>query len=241
MLVASQGANSVCLHTLSGTNIGGCTKVGGRPTGRPNQNYDKSWWKSSDYGGLYPSYHYDPWGLAFDNSNNIYVADAPKRNSFIKKFDSNGNYLSSFGTMNWNGDAFYHPHGIHVSAAGKIYVADTYNNKIREISFNASNEGSVVTSTSFASSVQSRMDIAKKVIKRIVSNTELTSSANFGLMEWGHPYRSIRWSSAPKHIRWRYNWYGTRIRIPVNEDGARKIYSDIDNVRAGGRTYLTPA
>ena len=35
------------------------------------------------------------------------------------------------------------------------------------------------------------MDIARKVIKKIVSNTELTSSANFGLMEWGHPYRSI--------------------------------------------------
>ena len=51
MLVTSKGASSVCLHTLSGTSIGGCTKVGGRPTGRPNQNYDRTWWKSWDYGG----------------------------------------------------------------------------------------------------------------------------------------------------------------------------------------------
>jgi hypothetical protein len=122
-----------------------------------------------------------------------------------------------------------------------MYIADTSNHKIREISFNASNVGSVTTSTVFKSETQSRMDIAKEVIKRIVSNTELTSSANFGLMEWGHPYRYTRWLSAPKYIRWRYNYYGTKIRVPVNEDGAREIYKDIDNVRAGGGTYLTNA
>ena len=241
MLVASKGASSVCLHTLSGSNIGSCTKVGDRPNGRPNQNYDRSWWKAWDYGGQYPSYHYDPWGVAFDSSDNIYVIDQPKSNSYIKKFNSSGAYVSSFGTVSWSGDAFYYPQGIHVSSSGKMYVADTSNHKIREISFNASNVGSVTTSTVFASSVQSRMDIAKKVIKRIVSNTELTSSANFGLMEWGHPYSSLRWINAPKNIRWRYNYYGTRIRVPVNSDGARKIYTDIDNVRAGGGTYLTQA
>ena len=241
MLVSSAGASSVCLHSLNGTNIGGCTKVGGRPTGRPNQNYDRSWWKAWDYNGTYPSYHYDAFGVAFDSSNNIYVVDQSKGKSYIKKFNSGGTYLSSFGTTSYSGDAFNSPKGIHISSSGKMYIADTGNHKIREISFNASNVGSVTTSTVFASSVQSRMDITKKVIKRIVSNTELTSSANFGLMEWGHPYRSIRWSGAPKNIRWTYNYYGTRIRVPVNSDGARKIYTDIDNVFAGGGTYLAPA
>ena len=32
-----------------------------------------------------------------------------------------------------------------------------------------------------------------------------------------------------------------RIRVPVNSDGARKIYTDVDNVYAGGGTYLTQA
>ena len=82
------------------------------------------------------------------------------------------------------------------------------------------------------------MDIARKVIKRIVSNTELTSSADFGLMEWGHPYRSIRWANAPKYIRWRYNYYGTRIRVPVSKDGARLIYKDIDNVSCRWRNLF---
>ena len=85
------------------------------------------------------------------------------------------------------------------------------------------------------------MDIARKVIKRIVSNTELTSSANFGLMEWGHPYRSIRWFAPYRYDTWRYNYYGTRIRVPVSPDGAKKIFTDVDNVFAGGGTYLAPA
>jgi type IV pilus assembly protein PilY1 len=239
MLVSSNQAQSVCLHALSGTNIGGCTKVGSRPTGRSNHNYDRSWWKVGDYGGTYPSYHYNPSGLGFDSSDNIYVVRAYKANSQIAKFNSSGTYVSSFGTRSWSGDAWANPEGLHITSSNKIYVADTYNHKVRAISFNASNVGSVAST--IATSPLSRMDIAHKVIKRIVSNTELTSSANFGLMEWGHPSRSIRWSNAPKNSAWRYNYYGTRIRVPVSEDGARLIYSDIDNVKGGGGTYLSPA
>ena len=129
--------------------------------------------------------------------------------------------------------------GVHVGSDDKIYVADSGNSLIRQISFNSSNVGSLTTTLS--SKALSRMDIARKVIKKIVSNTELTSSANFGLMEWGHPYRSIRWHGTYNYNTWRYNYYGTRIRVPVTKDGARLIYKDIDNVFAGGGTYLTNA
>ena len=43
--VVSKGASSVCVHDLnnSGASISsGCTQVGGKPNGRPNQNYDRS-------------------------------------------------------------------------------------------------------------------------------------------------------------------------------------------------------
>ena len=45
-------------------------------------------------------------------------------------------------------------------------------------------------------------------------------------------HRQILPQSHQRHTVARYNYYGTRIRVPVNSDGARKIYTDIDNVRA---------
>ena len=112
---------------------------------------------------------------------------------YVKKFNSSGTYVSKYGSRDcWAaGGDFCHPRGVFIDSSDKIWVADTNNNLVKQISFNASNVGSKVSTLS--TEPVSRMDIARKVIKRIVSNTELTSSANFGLMEWGHPYRSIRW------------------------------------------------
>ena len=224
MLVTSKyGSRSrVGQYNISGSNLSFGGFIG---------EYNARCYSSSCNNG----YHNQPHDAAFDSSGNIYVID--DYGAQIQKFNSSGVYQSKWTwTTNWSGDAYRYPRGMHISSSGKMYVADTYNNKVREVSFSSTS----VTST-FSTSEKSRMDIAKKVIKRIVSNTELTSSANFGLMEWGHPYRSLRWPSAPKNIRWRYNYYGTKIRVPVNSDGARKIYTDVDNVYAGGGTYLTPA
>ena len=62
----------------------------------------------------------------------------------------------------------------------------------------------------------SRMDIAKSVIKKIVSNTELTSKAKFGLMEWGWPYPTSNG--------------GMRIRVPISSSGAKTIFTNVDGV-----------
>ena len=59
----------------------------------------------------------------------------------------------------------------------------------------------------------------QKVIKKIVSNTTLTSGANFGLMEWSTTRSS-----------------DTRIRVDINDKGAKRIFSDVDGVSANGYT-----
>ena len=64
-------------------------------------------------------------------------------------------------------DAFYNPQGIHISSSDKMYVADTGNGMIREISFNQSNVGSVTTSTVFASSYNQEWILHVKLLKEL--------------------------------------------------------------------------
>ena len=61
-----------------------------------------------------------------------------------------------------------------------------------------------------------RLAAAKKVIRKIVSNTDLTSGAYFGLMEWGTRHR---------------------IRVNIGPNGASRIFN---NVNGFDQVYLLP-
>ncbi|NHI04144.1 hypothetical protein DYY67_1519 [Candidatus Nitrosotalea sp. TS] len=68
-----------------------------------------------------------PTGIAIDSSGDFYVVDSG--NSQIKKFDSNGKLLSSWGNLGSGNGQLLHPNGIFV---GKkyVFVADTGNARI---------------------------------------------------------------------------------------------------------------
>jgi RHS repeat-associated protein len=81
---------------------------------------------------------YHPVGLTVDGAGNIYVAD--EDNHVIRKITPSGlvTTLAGNGTQgNTDGTGtaarFYYPCGVTVDAGGNVYVADTYNNKIRKI------------------------------------------------------------------------------------------------------------
>jgi sugar lactone lactonase YvrE len=79
-----------------------------------------------------------PYGVAVDAAGNVYVADS--YNHKIRKISSVAvvTTLAGNGTLGSN-DAtgtlakFNYPLGVAVDAAGNVYVADIYNNKIRKI------------------------------------------------------------------------------------------------------------
>ena len=81
-----------------------------------------------------------PFGLALDSAGNLYIADT--NNNCIRKLSAGGAISvaagsTSLGFLGDGGPAlnawFNHPEGIAVDAAGNLYIADTFNNRIREV------------------------------------------------------------------------------------------------------------
>jgi uncharacterized protein (TIGR03437 family) len=81
-----------------------------------------------------------PWGVAVDSSGSLYVADSP--NHRIRKI-SNGviTTVAGNGMPGFSGDngpatsaQLYYPYGVAVDASSNVYIADTFNYRIRKVS-----------------------------------------------------------------------------------------------------------
>ena len=76
------------------------------------------------------------YGVAVDSSGNVYVADVD--NNRIQKFNSNGIFITKWGsngTADWQ---FYYPNGVAVDSSGNVYVTDLGNNRIQKFNSNGS-------------------------------------------------------------------------------------------------------
>jgi len=68
--------------------------------------------------------------VAFDPDGNVYFSDG-YNNSRVAKYDSDGNWVRSWGTYGTEPGQFRVPHGIAADDEGRIYVADRSNNRIQ--------------------------------------------------------------------------------------------------------------
>ncbi|NQT84442.1 hypothetical protein HQ563_15570, partial [bacterium] len=71
-----------------------------------------------------------PFGVAVDESGNVFVADTGK--DVIRKFDSSGNLLGQWGAYGSGDGEFGSPHGIVVGLSGNVFVVDTENCRIQK-------------------------------------------------------------------------------------------------------------
>jgi sugar lactone lactonase YvrE len=72
---------------------------------------------------------YMPNDIAFDEKGNVYVLDSG--NHRIQKFDSQGNYLASFGRQGQGPGEFQHPQSLDIDGQGYMYVSDSGNQKLQ--------------------------------------------------------------------------------------------------------------
>jgi tripartite motif-containing protein 71 len=88
-----------------------------------------------------------PAGVAFDSSNNLFVADT--NNDRVQKFtlDNTGvyNYSSQFGSTGSGNGQLSSPYRLGLDSAGNVFVADTFNSRVEEFD----NKGAFVRSFTF--------------------------------------------------------------------------------------------
>lgn len=87
---------------------------------------------------------WSPSGLAFDPAGNLYIADT--QNNCIRKVSSANQYITSIGgngAGEYGGDngsataaSMYGPYGISLDGSGNLFIADYFNQRIREIQSN---------------------------------------------------------------------------------------------------------
>ena len=100
---------------------------------------------SGDGGPATSAQLYYPYGVARDSSGNIYIADT--YNCLIREVNTSG-IISTFAglvqggvaTCGYSGDGgpatsaqLYYPTGVFVDSANHVWIADTYNQRIREV------------------------------------------------------------------------------------------------------------
>ena len=107
------------LTTVAGTGIGGFSGDGGPATSAQLQ---------------------DPEGIAIDAMGRIYIADS--FNNRVRRIELDGTIdtIAGTGAQGFGGDGgpataakLAHPNGVAFDATGRIYIADTYNNRVRRI------------------------------------------------------------------------------------------------------------
>lgn len=158
------------------------------------------------------SLSWKPMGIEVDNDGNLYIS-RPDSNNRVYKYTPDGTLLDSWGGTGSGLTNFKSPRGIDVRSSDNVaYVADYSNHRIKRADGTAFliDDGNAKT----------RIEAAQSVIKKIVSDSNLTSGANFGLMKW--------------------NTNATML-VDVSDTGAQEIYNIIDSLSASGYTYLDNA
>ncbi|HNP61286.1 MAG TPA: 6-bladed beta-propeller, partial [Nitrospirales bacterium] len=77
-----------------------------------------------------PGQFRSPWGVAVDESGDVFISDTG--NQRIQKFDRDGNFITQWGGFGSQDGQFNFPYGIGADSRGHIYSVDSGNMRVQE-------------------------------------------------------------------------------------------------------------
>jgi sugar lactone lactonase YvrE len=99
-----------------------------------------TWGYSGDGGAATNASLADPVGVAVDASGNLFIADYTKGRIRMVSTDGIITTVAGNGSASYSGDggkaisaSLYYPHDVAVDASDNLFIADTYNNRIRKV------------------------------------------------------------------------------------------------------------
>lgn len=156
---------------------------------------------TGDGGNAMNAYLDTPQGFALDPDGNIFIADTT--NNVIRRIDKNTNVITKFAGSGEFGSKdgfrllvdFGYPEDIIVDRDGKIYIADTLNNRIRKI------DGNTV-STIVSGGISRPRGIMIRGNDLFISDTGNNRIVRTGL-NGGRLIEVVRGCSTPTKLTWR--------------------------------------
>ncbi len=125
--IAVDSSGNVYVTDYSGTLY--TTEIGYVLVFDPSGNLLRYWGTFAKPDPSPPAFYYHASGIAVSASGYVYVADEDNR---IFKFDTSGNFKSSWGSTGSGNGQFKQPCGVAVDNSGNVYVADAVNGRVQE-------------------------------------------------------------------------------------------------------------
>ena len=158
--------------------------------------------------------------IEVDREGNVYVPTSNRVYKYTAWDPSSASGFDLIGYKSCPGQGSVYGLGVDktVAGSGMVYVANYSGQKVIKINMRGNNPAAWTCETTLQSqgsggSSNTRIGIAKNVIKLLMQDSALTDGANFGFMEWGS---------------------NATIKVPVKQSGAQDILAMINNVSANG-------
>jgi sugar lactone lactonase YvrE len=121
-------------------------------------------------------------GIAIDMVGNVYVVDTG--NNRVEKFDSQGNYITQWGSLGAGNGQFNGPGGVAIDTSGNVYVVDRYNNRVQKFKPNGGYLSQFGTGSSSSGQFSNPTGVDNGIFLDTSGNIYITTLTGYGVKKF---------------------------------------------------------